>query len=148
MTEADAKFQVAFNTIYVKLREKAIKAKEKVDNKAIAAYYAKNKKRFAQPETRDLRRRADEDEGEGRRGQLGARERRQLEQGRQEVLDRPGLQGPRRLAARRRQGPAGEGLRRRASSRPTKGKLDGPGQDPVRLLRLRGQKISRPSSSR
>ncbi len=55
MTEADAKFQVAFNTIYVKLREKAIKAAEKVDNKDIAAFYAKNKKRFAQPETRDLR---------------------------------------------------------------------------------------------
>jgi foldase protein PrsA len=55
MTVADAKFQVAFNTIYVKLREKAIKSAEKVDNKDIAAFYAKNKKRFAQPETRDLR---------------------------------------------------------------------------------------------
>ena len=55
MTVDDAKFQVAFNTIYVKLREKAIKAAEKVDNDDVKAFYEKNKKRFAQPETRDLR---------------------------------------------------------------------------------------------
>ena len=55
MTVEDAKFQVAFNTIYVKLREKAIKSAKKVTDKAVAAFYAKNKKRFAQPETRDLR---------------------------------------------------------------------------------------------
>ena len=55
MTVDDAKFQVAFNTVYVKLREKAIKCAEKVTDKDIAAFYAKNKKRFAQPETRDLR---------------------------------------------------------------------------------------------
>jgi foldase protein PrsA len=55
MTVADAKFQVAFNTIYVKLREKAIKGADKVTDKAVADFYAKNKKRFAQPETRDAR---------------------------------------------------------------------------------------------
>ena len=55
MTVDDAKFQVAFNTVYIKLREKAIKAAKKVTDKDVAAFYAKNKKRFAQPETRDLR---------------------------------------------------------------------------------------------
>ena len=55
MTVEDAKFQVAFNTVYDKLREKAIKGAEKVTDKDIAAFYDKNKKRFAQPETRDLR---------------------------------------------------------------------------------------------
>jgi foldase protein PrsA len=55
MTVADAKFQVAFNTIYVKLREKALKEADKVTDKAIAAFYNKNKTRFAQPESRDLR---------------------------------------------------------------------------------------------
>ena len=55
MTVDDAKFQVAFNTIYVKLRERAIKSADKVTDKDVAAFYAKNKKRFAQPETRDLR---------------------------------------------------------------------------------------------
>jgi len=55
MTASDARFQVAFNTVYTKLREKAIKDAPKVTPKAIAAFYEKNKKRFAQPETRDLR---------------------------------------------------------------------------------------------
>ncbi len=55
MTETDAKFQVGFNTIYIKLREKAIKSADKVTDKAVATFYNKNKKRFAQPETRDLR---------------------------------------------------------------------------------------------
>jgi foldase protein PrsA len=55
MTLADAKFQVAFNTIYVKLRENAIKNADKVTAKQIADFYNKNKKRFAQPETRDAR---------------------------------------------------------------------------------------------
>jgi foldase protein PrsA len=55
MTVDDAKFQVAFNTVYIKLREKAIKAAKKVTDKDVAAFYNKNKKRFAVPETRDLR---------------------------------------------------------------------------------------------
>jgi foldase protein PrsA len=55
MTVNDARFQVAFNTVYTKLREKAIKDAPKVTSKSIAAFYEKNKARFAQPETRDLR---------------------------------------------------------------------------------------------
>jgi len=55
MTVSDAEFQVAFNTIYVKLRENALKSAAKVTDKAVAAFYNKNKKRFATPETRDLR---------------------------------------------------------------------------------------------
>jgi foldase protein PrsA len=55
MTIADARFQVFFNSVYTKLREKAIKGAEKVTDKSVAAFYAKNKKRFATPETRDVR---------------------------------------------------------------------------------------------
>ncbi len=55
MTVADARFQVAFNTVYTKLREKAIKGAEKVTDAKIAEFYDKNKERFAQPETRDAR---------------------------------------------------------------------------------------------
>lgn len=55
MTVADARFQVSFNTVYVKLREKAIKSAKKVTDKDVATFYAKNKTRFAQPELRDLR---------------------------------------------------------------------------------------------
>ena len=57
--------------------------------------------------------RPDQDEGQGRAGQAGDRRRPVLRQGRQEVLDRPGLQGAGRQAAGRRQGPAGEGARQR-----------------------------------
>jgi len=55
MTVADARFQITFNTIYTKLREQAIKGSEKVTTKSISAFYKKNKSRFAQPETRDIR---------------------------------------------------------------------------------------------
>jgi foldase protein PrsA len=55
MTAADARFQVTFNTVYMKLREKAIKSADKVTPKAIDEFYKKNKARFAQPETRDIR---------------------------------------------------------------------------------------------
>jgi parvulin-like peptidyl-prolyl isomerase len=55
MTLADAKFQVRFNTVYRKLREKAVKNAEKVTDEGIKNFYAKNKARFATPATRDLR---------------------------------------------------------------------------------------------
>lgn len=55
MTASDARFQVAFNTVYTKLREKAVKGADKVTEAAIADFYKENKERFAQPETRDVR---------------------------------------------------------------------------------------------
>jgi foldase protein PrsA len=55
MTLADAKFQVRFNTVYRKLREKAVKGADKVTDEAVRKFYAKNKARFATPATRDLR---------------------------------------------------------------------------------------------
>jgi foldase protein PrsA len=55
MTIDDARFQVAFNSVYTQLREKAVEGADKVTDKAVKAFYAKNKARFAQPETRDLR---------------------------------------------------------------------------------------------
>ena len=55
MTAADARFQVRFNTVYTKLSKKALKDADKVTDKAVAAFYEKNKARFATPLTRDLR---------------------------------------------------------------------------------------------
>jgi foldase protein PrsA len=55
MTPADARFQIHFNTVYTKLREKAVKNADKVTDKAVADFYNKNKARFATPLTRDLR---------------------------------------------------------------------------------------------
>ena len=55
MTIDDAKFQVRFNTLYTKLREKAVKGASKVTPPAIVDFYNENKKRFATPAMRDLR---------------------------------------------------------------------------------------------
>ncbi len=55
MTEADLLFRVRLDTLSNKLREAVIKGKDKVSQAQIAAYYAKNKARFATPERRDLR---------------------------------------------------------------------------------------------
>jgi foldase protein PrsA len=55
MTIGDARFQVKFNTVYTKLREKAVKNAKKVTNADIAAFYKKNKARLGTPLTRDLR---------------------------------------------------------------------------------------------
>jgi foldase protein PrsA len=46
---------VRFNTVYTKLREKAVKNATKITDKAVADFYDKNKARFATPATRDLR---------------------------------------------------------------------------------------------
>jgi foldase protein PrsA len=55
MTMPDLLFRVKLDTLSNKLREKITKGKDKVTDKQISDYYAKNKKRFAQPERRDLR---------------------------------------------------------------------------------------------
>jgi foldase protein PrsA len=54
-TEADILFRVRLEQLSNKLREKVVKGKDKVSDKQISDYYNKNKKRFAQPERRDLR---------------------------------------------------------------------------------------------
>jgi foldase protein PrsA len=55
MTEPDLLFRVKLDTLSNKLRTAIVKGKDKVTPAQIAAYYAKNKARFAQPERRDLR---------------------------------------------------------------------------------------------
>src|SRR3954452_5818752 len=55
MTQDDVLFRVKLDRLSTKLREKVTKGKDKVTPAQIAAYYNKNKQRFAQPERRDLR---------------------------------------------------------------------------------------------
>jgi foldase protein PrsA len=55
MTQADLLYRVRLDSLSTKLRTKITKGKDTVTDAQIAAYYAKNKKRFAQPERRDLR---------------------------------------------------------------------------------------------
>src|SRR3954454_4152554 len=55
MSQEDILFRVKLDTLSNKLRTKITKGKDKVTDAQIAAYYNKNKQRFAQPERRDLR---------------------------------------------------------------------------------------------
>jgi foldase protein PrsA len=55
MTEQDVLFRVKLNELQQRLTQKVTQDATKVSDADIAAYYAKNKKKFAQPERRDLR---------------------------------------------------------------------------------------------
>ena len=112
-TEADILQRVKLDLLSNKIRDKVVKGKDTVSDKAIADFYNKNKARFAQPEKRDLRVVLTKDKADGRQGPGRAQERRLLDDGRQEVLDRRHLQGRRRQAARAGQGHARQGARRR-----------------------------------
>jgi foldase protein PrsA len=55
MTEEDILFRVRLDQLQQKLTQKVTEDAKKVSDEDISAYYEKNKKRFAQPERRDLR---------------------------------------------------------------------------------------------
>src|SRR3954468_1995086 len=55
MTEKDVLFRVKLNELQQRLTQKVTQDSKNVSDADIQAYYAKNKKRFAQPERRDLR---------------------------------------------------------------------------------------------
>ena len=55
MTEEDVLFRVKLNELQQRLTQKVTQEAQKVSDDDIASYYDKNKKRFAQPERRDLR---------------------------------------------------------------------------------------------
>ena len=55
MTEDDILFRVKLDQLQQKLTQKVTEDAKKVSEADISAYYEKNKKRFAQPERRDLR---------------------------------------------------------------------------------------------
>jgi foldase protein PrsA len=54
MSEKDVLFRIKLERLQQKLTEKVTKDAQKVTDSEVAAYYEKNKKRFAQPERRDL----------------------------------------------------------------------------------------------
>jgi foldase protein PrsA len=54
-TEADILQRVKLDLLSSKIRDKVVKGKDNVSDKAISDFYNKNKARFAQPEKRDLR---------------------------------------------------------------------------------------------
>jgi foldase protein PrsA len=54
MTEADILYRVKLDTLQQKLTQKVTEKESKITDSDVSAYYNKNKKRFAQPERRDL----------------------------------------------------------------------------------------------
>ena len=54
MTMNDLLFRVKIDVLTQQVRQKIVAGRDKVSDAQIAAYYAKNKARFAQPERRDL----------------------------------------------------------------------------------------------
>ena len=66
MTEADILFRVKLSQLQEKLTQKVTEDAKKVSTADVQEYYDKNQKRFAQPERRDLLRRAHQDRGQGR----------------------------------------------------------------------------------
>jgi parvulin-like peptidyl-prolyl isomerase len=54
-TQEDILRRVKLDLLFAKLRDAAIKGKDKVSDAQIQQFYDKNKSRFSQPETRDLR---------------------------------------------------------------------------------------------
>ncbi len=148
LTQADVFYQQRNQLLQQKLTEKVTKAQGNVTDAQIQQYYDKNKSKFSTPERRDLRIVLTKTQAKAEQA------RKALESGQswadvdEEVLDRPGLQGAGRQARRRREGPAGEGARRR-HLQGRQGQARRPGQDPVRLLHPRGlEDRARPSSSR
>ena len=137
-TEEDLLFRVELDVLSNKVREEIIEGTDEISDEDIENYYEENKERFAQPERRDLERRPDQERGTRERGQARRSSQARASSHRREgLLDRRGLQGAGREAARRRPGPAGEGVRRR-DLRGRARRADRPDQDPVRLVRLRG----------
>ena len=55
LTQEDILARVKVDLLTNKIRDKVVKGKDQVSEKAIADFYEKNKARFAQPEKRDLR---------------------------------------------------------------------------------------------
>ena len=137
---------VKIDLLSEKIRDKVIKGKDNVTDAQLQSFYNKNKARFSTPETRDLRVVLTKNKAQAKQARA-ALEAASVEEGRQEVLDRPGLEGQGRQARQPGQGLAGEGARRRRL-RGQEGQAHRPGQDPVRLVRLQGRRRSRRPSSR
>ena len=111
-------------------------------------FYNKNKDALRPARAARPAHRPDQDQGQGQRGQGRAGERRVLEDGRQEVLDRRGVEGPGRQAARAGEGHAGEGARRRASSAPRRATSSARSRLSSATTSSRSTRSRRPRSSR
>ena len=158
-TEEDILQRVKLDLLSNKIRDKVVKGKDKVTDKAIEDFYNKNKARFAQPEKRDLRVVLTKDKAKAEQAKAALESGDSWKQRRQEVLDRRHLQGRRRQAARAGQGHARQGARRRrllaprrtsswARSRPSTATTSSPSPTSPRPASRRSPRPRRPSSRR
>ena len=112
-TEEDILQRVKLDLLSNKIRDKVVKGKDKVSDKAIAGLLQQEQGPLRPAREARPARRADQDQGQRRQGPRRARERRLLEGRRQEVLDRRHVEGRRRQAPGAGQGHARQGARRR-----------------------------------
>ena len=136
LTNEDVLYQQRIRELQNQITSKVTKGKDKVTDAQIEAYYNKNKSRFSSPERRDLRIVLTKDKAKAAQAKKALDSGQSWKSRGQEVLGRPGLQEQGRRAARRGQGPAGARLRQ-GDLRGQEGQAHRPGQDAVRLVRLR-----------
>ena len=137
MTEKDILFRVRLDQLQTKLTQKVTEGKKKVTDEDIKEYYEKNKKRFAQPERRDL-------------NVVLTKTKAKAEQAKAELEGGASFKAVSKKysidEASKAQGgklpDVSKGQQEKALDTAVfvakKGKVEGPGQDPVRLLRLPG----------
>ena len=137
MNEEDILYRVKLDQLQTKLTQKVSKDKVKISNADIEAYYAKNQKRFAQPQRRDLnvvltktKAKADQAKAElddGKSFKVVSKKYSIDQASKAQGGKLPDL-------AKGKQDPALD----KAAFAAKKGTGRRPGQDPVRLLRVRG----------
>ena len=137
MTEEDILFRVKLDQLQQKLTQKVTEDAKKVSDEDLSAYYEKNKKRFAQPERRDLRVVLTKTEAKAKAAQQA------LESGqpfkkvvKQYSIDEASKSQAGLLPA------VSEGQQEKAFDEAIfageEGRARGPREDPVRLVRLQG----------
>ena len=147
-TEEDILQRVKLDLLSNKIRDKVVKGKDKVSDKAIADFYNKNKARFAQPEKRDLRVVLTKDKAKAEKAKAA------LESGdswksvaKKYSIDDTSKAAGGKLPAQAK-GTLDKELDDAVFSR-QEGRARRPDQDPVRLLRLqRHRRSPRPASRR
>ena len=136
-------FRVKLDVLPDQVRRRSPRTRTRSPTKTITGVLRQEQGALRPPERRDLNVVLTKTEAKAERGQGGDRVGQELQDGREEVLDRRGVQVAGRQAAGVAKGQQEKALRRRVFARQEAARR--PGQDPVRLLRLRGHKVTKAS---
>ena len=137
MSEEDILFRVKLNELQEKLTQKITKSATKISDEDVKEYYDKNKKRFAQPERRDLRIVLTKTEAKANEAKAALESGQDFKTVSKEysIDEASKAQGGKLPSVAKGQQ---EKSLDEAVFGARKSTLVGPGQDPVRLVRLRG----------